>query len=917
MKANKIVKEAREEVRSSEVSPRNQAPGKPAKPTRLQPIDDRPEWNPSVGQVAPFFGNPDHYRILEPYKPPLDCVQRDLANDRMPFITALRPLEKFKPLSGENSPRDGPSDEAKAQQQPKTARDKSSSEAADASAEEKPARSKSAPRAKPVPAPPPATDAKPRPAPRPKDESKAAADSKPAAKPKQPDPKPPKSVKPEPKKTDDKGKKPAAAPGSQKKGTTATTATTDSGRLTMATDDEIAKLFDRLDANGNGFLSLAELDLGVKSLYPSLDNKPAVLRAYKAADEDHTGMIAKPEFKFFVQFLVYHNNLWAAFAAADDDGDRRITKPEFRDIAPALKVDDADDVFDEMDLNHGGFILFEEFCGWIAKYRPGLDIDLRREVVKVTKAAEAKKHQPAVNHPKTHAAAEPAPAAAQKIAVPPQKECMALFHRMDPNGNGMLSLAELDKGVLELWPEFNNKPAIMRAYKAADRDGEGFVTKGEFEFFLRFLTYYNNLWHDFAAADDSGDRRISREEFVDAAKELHVADPNKAFDEMDANHGGFVLFDEFCEWMARNKSDWGMERVEYVDDDHKEEDHKPHVNKTAPTKAAEPAPTAALKIAVPPQKECMALFHRMDPNGNGMLSLAELDKGVLELWPEFNNKPAIMRAYKAADRDGEGFVTKGEFEFFLRFLTYYNNLWHDFAAADDSGDRRISREEFVDAAKELHVADPNKAFDEMDANHGGFVLFDEFCEWMARNKSDWGMERVEYVDDDHKEADHKPHVNKTAPHKAAEPAPTAALKIAVPPQKECMALFHRMDPNGNGMLSLAELDKGVLELWPEFNNKPAIMRAYKAADRDGEGFVTKGEFEFFLRFLTYYNNLWHDFAAADDSGDRRISREEFVDAAKELHVADPNKAFDEMDANHGGFVLFDEFCEWMARNKSE
>ena len=39
---------------------------------------------------------------------------------------------------------------------------------------------------------------------------------------------------------------------------------------------------------------------------------------------------------------------------------------------------------------------------------------------------------------------------------------------MDYNGNGALSLAEIDAAVVELYPGFNNKPALMRAYHAAD-----------------------------------------------------------------------------------------------------------------------------------------------------------------------------------------------------------------------------------------------------------------------------------------------------------------------------------------------------------------------------------------------------------------------------------------------------------------
>jgi len=328
---------------------------------------------------------------------------------------------------------------------------------------------------------------------------------------------------------------------------------------------------------------------------------------------------------------------------------------------------------------------------------------------------------------------------ASSIEVPSKEKCLELFKRLDPNGNGMLSLAELDKGVVELWPTFNNKPAIMRAYKAADKSGEGFVTRSEFEFFLRYLTYYNNLWSTFDAMDTGDDRRVTKEEFAKFAPKLQIADADAAFAEMDENGGGFVLFDEFCAWMAKNKSTWGEVAREYSDDDGAAASlGKPKVNKTKKTPAKGPPPAAAMNIQVPPKAKCMEVFNQLDPNGNGMLSLAELDKGVIELWPNFNNKPAIMRAYKAADRSGEGFITRKEFGFFLRFLTYFNNLWRVFDEIDTSDDRRITKEEFVANAAKLGVDSPELAFEEMDENGGGFVLFDEFCAWMAKNKSDWG-----------------------------------------------------------------------------------------------------------------------------------------------------------------------------------
>jgi Ca2+-binding EF-hand superfamily protein len=133
-------------------------------------------------------------------------------------------------------------------------------------------------------------------------------------------------------------------------------------------------------------------------------------------------------------------------------------------------------------------------------------------------------------------------------------EYAAIWERVDYNGNGLLSLAELDKAVVEIWPNLNHKPAIMRAYKAADKNDDGFIKKNEFRFFVRFIHYYNELWTKFESIDDDGDRRLTKSEFQQAATMVGLDDPDAVFEEIDSNDGGVVLFDEFCSWMAKREN---------------------------------------------------------------------------------------------------------------------------------------------------------------------------------------------------------------------------------------------------------------------------------------------------------------------------------------------------------------------------
>jgi len=68
---------------------------------------------------------------------------------------------------------------------------------------------------------------------------------------------------------------------------------------------------------------------------------------------------------------------------------------------------------------------------------------------------------------------------------------------MDVNGNGFLSLAEVDKGirdVINLPVLFALKPVIMRAFQAAktsvkskSKHDDDFITKAEYPYFLKYL----------------------------------------------------------------------------------------------------------------------------------------------------------------------------------------------------------------------------------------------------------------------------------------------------------------------------------------------------------------------------------------------------------------------------------------------
>jgi len=138
-------------------------------------------------------------------------------------------------------------------------------------------------------------------------------------------------------------------------------------------------------------------------------------------------------------------------------------------------------------------------------------------------------------------------------------------------------------------------------------------------------------------------------------------------------------------------------------------------------------------------------------------------------------------------------------------------------------------------------------------------------------------------------------------------------------------MWPAFDVNGNGYLSLAEVDKGmrdVVRLPKLFDLKPVLMRAftaaktyYKSKSKHGDDYVTKMEFRILLKYIRQYYELWEAFDKIDTSDDRRVSHSEFI-AAKPLlerwgiNMSNPEAQWRKCDADGGGMVLFIEFADW-------
>ena len=132
-----------------------------------------------------------------------------------------------------------------------------------------------------------------------------------------------------------------------------------------------------MNMNGNRYLSLAEVDKGIRDvlgLEEVFDCKEAVNYAFHFTKNSSPGeskygeeLLEFRELRLFLQTLRATFEFYQGFNKIDAEGDSRISKEEFcsEDIIELLgkwtggEIEDIDAEFDAIDTNQGGMILFK------------------------------------------------------------------------------------------------------------------------------------------------------------------------------------------------------------------------------------------------------------------------------------------------------------------------------------------------------------------------------------------------------------------------------------------------------------------------------------------------------------------------------------------------------------------------------
>eukprot|EP01007_Sphenomonas_quadrangularis_P003109 NODE_565_length_1349_cov_589.576154_g440_i0.p1 GENE.NODE_565_length_1349_cov_589.576154_g440_i0~~NODE_565_length_1349_cov_589.576154_g440_i0.p1 ORF type:complete len:364 (-),score=92.37 NODE_565_length_1349_cov_589.576154_g440_i0:162-1253(-) len=305
------------------------------------------------------------------------------------------------------------------------------------------------------------------------------------------------------------------------------------------------------------------------------------------------------------------------------------------------------------------------------------------------------------------------------------------------------------------------------------------------------------------------------------------------------------------------------------------------------------------------------MFKLFDPNDNRILSLAEVDKGVrdiLKIDEIFDCKPAIMRAFQAAksvapirSKYSEDFVTRSEFRVLLIYLAKYFELFQLFSLVDGPGDRRIDLAELTEAVPKLQEAgisieDPEAAFQEMDVNGGGQILFNEFCDWALNQHIKGHLDDYTY------------------------PIPKSLVESGFP-QSELQKLredFSRFDENQDGQLNVDEFRLIMAARGKRYT--PAELKARLGRyDANASGNISWQEFIDYTSREKFEQPTQEQLVAAfkffdkDGSGfiDANELKEACVNSGHKMTPEEAQRMIQKADVNKDGKLNYAEFAKYL------
>ncbi len=467
-----------------------------------------------------------------------------------------------------------------------------------------------------------------------------------------------------------------------------------------------------------------------------------------------------------------------------------------------------------------------------------------------------------------------------KESISALKRC---FSRGDGNGNGLISIAEVEKALMQTLNYDRTvksalAPSVKRAHRVAKDDKKGgnndFLDMSEFPAFVNFLRYDLHVLQVFASMDKDRDGHVTRQEFSRLTSRMSKkfgfpAQDDGEFDRLDADGGGYIRYKTFADSMLRHRARFGR---------------------------LQQSQTGASSGAYADYKDDRLLAEGDTRVKGGGLSADTRVRGSVDSYADYAPPRDSTKKVVAAGDDSEA------------------------GGAPKTAPAKPSKPSKSDAAQR------RTALSKSSVRKSKSTL-------SKANPPSWKRATLRATK---KRGKRKPLMR--------DPNDMSTLSFAVfdaelpldgSPESasKLEKVFDNGDGNKNGFLSLAEVEKTLMLALgygkpTRIKVAKSVRRAHRATRGTNAGknedYVEKAEWPLFVAFFRYDLHILQLFCRADTDADGRVSRDEFKRYYKRAHkklrlppVDDSRLGvlFNEFDSDGGGWVRYDEFANWMMQHR--
>ncbi|RLN65388.1 hypothetical protein BBJ29_004853 [Phytophthora kernoviae] len=512
-----------------------------------------------------------------------------------------------------------------------------------------------------------------------------------------------------------------------------------------SSEDKVVAAFSLFDADGDGYITLQEMETYLTSVFNVMYETSPVMRqsiginakslahyttlqAFEESDVNRDGKLSLEEFrscemKELTNLGAYDVNDIFEFFQASADREGNVTQPVFFRCFNKLLAKDEHinretqvktqqllkELFELFDADKNDVVDVQELGAGLSILCGGSRADKARSMFTLYDTTLALSVEEST---RVHEVID------------------RLFTAFDADQSGSIDFNELISGLSILCGASTRDQKVLAAFRVYDRNGDGVISEDG-------MTHYlGSVFKLLYALDPTRQQQLGI-----SACALAAATTSEIFEDADINHDGKLTFDEFQKWYSkpeqasfndivaplglnevRQLTNLGnLDVVEVFEQFAEHADEEGMLNRKSFDKCFfEIIEMAHPRTQIEKLRAKMVadrLYDVFDRDGNGQIDFSELASGLSVLCKGARDAK-VKAAFRLYDFNADGFISLDEMK---RYLTSIFKVLYEVQPE--------MRKETGVSAEELGIVTAEQAFLEADSNHDGKLSYDEFLTW--------------------------------------------------------------------------------------------------------------------------------------------------------------------------------------------